>query len=482
VYLRGGTYPLSGTQWLYASGTASAHILFRPYQNEAVTLDGSRLPANTDAVGVSGRYLDLVGFKVQGSGHDGVTVSGQYVTLQNLEVSYAAHNGIAVWGGSHVQVLANDVHDNQYFGLFSGYDTPWVVSDIRLDGNTVFHNALTNADRKMTGGWPAAVGGKWVSGYTITNNVVYDNYGEGIIFTLADQGLASGNTLHDNYSVELYLDNATHVTLQGNFAYTTRDANYFRTWPSGVTGPATGIQVANERYNGSNPCDHDTVINNIEVGGTWGFNYGNYKNGGGLKDFLIANNTFYSASRSVLSIDQDAGHSNTVFADNIFDQTGGGAMVQFNGSLGFGNLSFFTNLWFGGSAGPAAGAGDVNADPRLAGPGSASPGGYQLTAGSPAIDAGTTLAAVTTDFFGTPRPQGRGYDIGAVEFIPPPAAPAAPGSPSAATAGARPALPAGAAALGERLGGADPGVGAFLFGAGGVKARRATEPDTLAGV
>jgi hypothetical protein len=46
---------------------------------------------------------------------------------------------------------------------------------------------------------------------------------------------------------------------------------------------------------------------------------------------------------------------------------------------------------------------------------------YQLTVGSPAIDAGTTNA-YTTDILGVTRPQGSAFDIGAYEFVaaPPP--------------------------------------------------------------
>jgi hypothetical protein len=52
---------------------------------------------------------------------------------------------------------------------------------------------------------------------------------------------------------------------------------------------------------------------------------------------------------------------------------------------------------------------------------------YSLQATSPALNAGTTIAAVTTDFLGVTRPQGTAYDIGAYERLggdtTPPAAP-----------------------------------------------------------
>ena len=46
-------------------------------------------------------------------------------------------------------------------------------------------------------------------------------------------------------------------------------------------------------------------------------------------------------------------------------------------------------------------------------------GNYSINTGSPAINAGTATGAPNHDIFGTSRPQGFGYDIGAVEFVQP---------------------------------------------------------------
>jgi len=43
-------------------------------------------------------------------------------------------------------------------------------------------------------------------------------------------------------------------------------------------------------------------------------------------------------------------------------------------------------------------------------------GNYSITPGSPAVDSGTATGAPNTDFFGNSRPQGAGFDIGAVEL------------------------------------------------------------------
>ncbi|MFM0228918.1 choice-of-anchor Q domain-containing protein [Paraburkholderia sediminicola] len=46
-------------------------------------------------------------------------------------------------------------------------------------------------------------------------------------------------------------------------------------------------------------------------------------------------------------------------------------------------------------------------------------GNYSITSASPAINHGTSAGAPNHDIFGTSRPQGAGYDIGAVEFVQP---------------------------------------------------------------
>jgi len=57
--------------------------------------------------------------------------------------------------------------------------------------------------------------------------------------------------------------------------------------------------------------------------------------------------------------------------------------------------------------------GGLSADPKLVKPSS---GDLHQTSASPGIDEGVTLAALTADKAGTPRPQGGGHDIGAYEF------------------------------------------------------------------
>jgi len=55
----------------------------------------------------------------------------------------------------------------------------------------------------------------------------------------------------------------------------------------------------------------------------------------------------------------------------------------------------------------------IKANPLLVGPDT---GNFTVAPGSPAIDTGSPSLVPTSDFAGTPRPQGTGPDIGAYEY------------------------------------------------------------------
>jgi parallel beta-helix repeat protein len=377
VYVRAGVY--NDLVRISSKGTSTAHVGIRAYPGELPVIDGTGTAASTDLV---------------------VFSNAQYVDFSGFEVRNSTHIGICVYPGSFLTISGNNVHGSVRNGIWAGYSSFGTTSDLTISGNTVWNNVLENQNRTMTGGWAQAIGTQSANRVTISGNTVYQNYGEGIAYVLSDGGTIKNNTVYDNYSVEIYLDNAQTTTVDSNLAYTTGNSAYYR---SGY--PASGIGTANESYSTSNPLNTLTIVNNIVLNSKYGFYYSNEANGGGLQNVTVANNTFYKGAVDLLWI-ASAAHANSVFENNVFYQVGN-VMTNVAGS----GVAYRNNNWYGGTAGTAAGSGDVLADPRLANAGGLTAPDYKITVGSPAVAAGLTLSNVTLDYFGAPRTAG--YDLGA---------------------------------------------------------------------
>lgn len=383
VSVRAGTYV--GRVKIYGSkGTATARIVYRAYPGEKVIFDGTGVASDKAVVTLNDtEYVDFSGFEVQN----------------------APNIGISLWYARQTRVMKNIVHDAVRNGIYVGADVLGVVSDITISGNTVYHTVLENQYRTMGNeGWAGAVVLAYCERAVVTNNRIYENDGEGLIYLRSNHARIAGNEIADNFSVNLYIDNARHVVADGNLIYATGNARYFRDGK-----PGAGITVANETNTIMNLSSDNTFTNNVVIGARWGFFYGNFETGGGLRNTKVTNNTFYHSVDEIIRIDTDA-HSNNVVENNIFDQTGSPA-PRYAGTTG---TTYRNNLWYGGSAGPAAGTGDVYGDPQFVKPGTFVAADYRLRAGSPAISAGAnTLSLVSTDHSGSPRALP--IDIGAHE-------------------------------------------------------------------
>jgi parallel beta-helix repeat protein len=370
ILVRAGTY--TDAVKISNSGTASANITITPYPGEAVVLDGSRLPAKTDMV----------------------SIYGNHVTFKGFDVMNATAHGIIAWATHNVTITDNSVHGSQSGGIWVGGDVAGQSYSNQILNNTVHDNVLRNQSHSASGAWGSALAIEKSDDTQIVGNTVYNNQGEGIDDLLSNNAIISQNTVHDNFSVNIYLDNAPGAIVDRNFIYSTGNPTYF------IHGhPAEGIAAAAESYSTQLPLNNIRITNNIDVGDDYGFYYGSYGQGDGMKNALIANNTFVNDGRSALHIEAAAGNSGNKVFNNIFYSATSKALAS--GSATGSLLSH--NLWFGGSHAGFTGSGDVNADPKLASPGSLTPAGYRLLSGSPAAGAGSASSAVSTDFSGASR-------------------------------------------------------------------------------
>lgn len=381
VNVRAGEY--RDKVYIEAKGTAANRIVFRAYPGERVIIDGSDLASGRDLVALAeAEYVDFTGF----------------------EVRNAKHIGIVAWRAKNVRILNNHVYNATRNGIYAGAEAPGVSSYITISGNTVHNTVQENRYHDMgTEGWAGALVSHHTDRSTITNNKVYNNDGEGIIALRGDHFLIQGNEIYDNFSVELYIDNAQYVTADGNLIYSTGNSRWFR---DGL--PAAGIAIANETNTYMNPSSDNVFTNNIVIGTRWGFYYGNFESGGGFRNSKVVNNTFYGTVQEIIRIENDS-NANSVVQNNIFYQVGSAAPKYAGGS----GVTFSNNLWYGGNAGVAAGSGDIYGDPLFVNAGGRKGTDYKLRTLSPAIHVAAAVTGLERDFFGQLRTPT--FDMGAHE-------------------------------------------------------------------
>ncbi len=399
-------------------GTADEHILFRAYPGETPTLDGSKAPADTDLMQVRGRYIDIVG----------------------LELANASKTAINLYkwngqGGRDIWVRDNEIHHSWRGALYPNVDS----SGLHFEGNDVHHNVRVNENKSYchNGGWPSAVN-MTGAGDVVVGNTIHENWGEGI-GAYGSGHLVADNVLHDNYSVDIYVNNIEGSRIERNFVYSLGLESFKRYfYPDGqgcplpaeqcacslvnkVAAAAVGIALANEEPTHTVLRDNE-VVHNIVIGARRsGIQLTSWSGSGPLdmNTTNIAHNTVVCGAESEVfrlsgaSAPASDGEVGTI-GNNIFVQTRSDrAVARVMHKV---DLVFTHNNWFGGNA-PVpvlgSGPGDVLTNPLLVGAGLV-PEDYRLTVGSPNIDAGADLG-VLTDFWGSPRPLGAGFDIGAHE-------------------------------------------------------------------
>ncbi len=381
IHVRGGVY--TGRVKIYSKGTASARITFRPYNSEKVTLDGAGVPSDKAVVSLN---------------------EAEYVDFNGFEVRNAPYIGILGWYAKNIRILNNDVHGTVRGGIWVGADTMGYSSDITVSGNSVHNTVLENQYHNMGGGgWAGAVVVSVTERATITGNRIWNNDGEGLISLRSNHHVIRDNQIWDNFSVELYIDNSRFATVDRNFVYNTGNPRYLRDGRR-----AAGIAVANETNSNMNPSSDNLFSNNIVVGTRWGFYYGAWESGGGLRNSKVVNNTFYGTTDAIIEIENDA-HANSVVQNNIFNAVGSPTPRYTGAGTG---VTYANNVWYGGTAGTASSSTDVLADPMLVNPGGWTAADYKIRAGSAAISRALNVTSlVSTDHFAALRATP--FDIGA---------------------------------------------------------------------
>jgi hypothetical protein len=276
-----------------------------------------------------------------------------WITIEGFEIRNC-YNAIKFHNAHNLTIRRNWIHDGWPGSAILGAGGV----DVRIEGNTISHNGfLIENIGGHVGGYAIYANG---SRFTIVNNLFYDSAGYHI------QHNGSSSAVYDpaKYAGPEFAESVDWIVANNVFAYAHNKPAYV------VWGARTSrLRIENNIfYENCVTCSMGDA-NAIAFLGP-----------GSASGMQFRNNLAYAS---------ESGGLKWIIGDGVE----GAHFTQSGNIVNAGNPRF------------------VNAPEILP----ASPN-FGLTERSPAIDSGLSLAAITTAFDGTPRPQGRAYDIGAYEY------------------------------------------------------------------
>jgi len=390
LYVRAGSY--HETLDIRVSGTASERITIAAYPGERPFIDGQgSLPGDYRSymVILRGDYLTLDGFEIGNLDGIGVGALGSYSIVRNCKVHHCQNKGILVSSGSTCSEQTGTT------GSIVEHNEVWMTS--------LVHQGINEG-----GHWAGAISVARCPLYTVVrNNVVHETWGLGIQAYEALHTTIEDNTVWNNQMSHYYVNNAPYTLLQRNISYNTADTMFLF-----KDHPGAAYVLADES---PDPMSHHvTVINNLSYGSDTGFYFFYQQSGSGMKQVLVAHNTFVNSLNSGLTI-REGDHQDSRIWNNIFYQDSLTASTPNDSELDFSH-----NFWSESPPAAASSPDDQIGNPLFThlgsvGPGQFDPDWLMILSGSPAIDAGAVVPEVGQDFVGVARPTGATHDIGAYE-------------------------------------------------------------------
>ncbi len=374
VYIRGGTYQEQVN--VLSSGSLGRFINFSGYANEMAEIRGTGvLPAG----GSAGNWYGVINVQNQ-----------SFIQFSNLNVTQSEGFGFFLSNTNSVNILNNKISDISYASVYSENS-----SKITVSGNDIKRVS-------QTGNQQEALSMASTNGFTVSNNKIQGGLNEGIdIKAGSSNGAVYGNDVSGIKRIGIYVDawqqNSSNIDVYNNIV---RDPD-MTVSTSGQDGVRLGVE-----FGGS--LSNVNVFNNVV--------YGSKANG--------INIASYHADGTTAPVyDNISIYNNTVFGNSVSADWAGGISIE--EGITITNLSIKNNIVRANSSGVGdfeiqVGTGLsatlsnnlTSSDPLFV---DAAAHNFNLQADSSAINGGTMISGLTTDFAGNPRTGNP--DIGAYEYV-----------------------------------------------------------------
>ena len=387
VYIKAGTYyerviPAN-------SGTSGNFISYKRYGTDTVVIDGTGVPVyqldgngnpiENGLVHINYKsYIKFYGIKVTNSNYMAVKINGgSNVYIENCDIRNNASGAIIIHGGTGMYIRNNYLTLNQT-----------LAGGISQRNETV---SLINTD-----------------GFEISNNTLYNNAMESIdVKDGSRNGSIFGNDISAHISAGIYVDAwagaSSNINVYNNKVH---DSNN-----GGARGIVLGVEDAGSL---SNVTVYNNLVYNCAAIGI-ATHWFSSSNSSTMYNIKIINNTVYH-NGTVDSwgggIIQDfARATNVIIRNNIVDGNNNYSIKVTEGRTATVDYNLIHD--FRSAAYETKGTNYQEADPLFVNPAGSD---FHIQSASLAKDHGTSAYAPSTDFGGTSRPQGAGYDIGAYEY------------------------------------------------------------------
>jgi hypothetical protein len=303
-----------------------------------------------------------------------------YVTWENIRIQEAPRAGMRISVSHHVTVRNNIFANNQRWGLFTDFS-----DDLLIEGNESFGATIEHGIYHSNSGDRPVIRG----------NVIHDNYANGIHmngdFSMGGDGVITSAVVEGNYIYDNGVGGGSGINMDGVQSSMVRNNVIVNAHASGISM----YQIDGGLCSRNNKVYHNTIF--VASDGRWAINIPNDGcTGNKLISNILYSNHSYRGAINVVDGARSGFESDYNVVEGVFTRNGGDSILSFAQwqALGYDSHSKVAT--------PAQLFVNPSSD-------------FHLKSGSPAIDAGQTLASVKRDFDSKVRPQGSRSDAGAFE-------------------------------------------------------------------
>ncbi len=388
VYIMAGTYTEKIT--IKNSGTENNYITIRAYPDNNVVIDGTNVSLQIPSQAL---------IRLE---------NAHYIKLEGLTIINSQSCGIyGKDGSSNVIIEKCSVSNCVAPGICFGADFIG-TKNIMVRNNYVENCAQLSRE---------AISLRTVDNFEIAYNIVKNVIKESID---VKSGCKNG-TIHHNEIINAGISAAIYLDA-GYADKPVNDGQYnIHVYQNKIINPRTlGISIASEMGNtGRDIHVYNNIIYDMNKGQGSGIKVADHTDDnstqmGRLENIYIYNNTVYGRAQQGIYVNHPL-IKNIVIRNNISVNNWIQIKIKEDVGIDVNEVIIENNLSWGYAQSGDFGINAIKEDPQFV---DLENGNLQLKSTSPAIDKGTSNGAPKTDFKGTLRPQGNGYDIGAYEYIP----------------------------------------------------------------